>query len=279
MRTHSGGDSDFSVGGLSVERASGVGVVGRRSALSRLAGLSLGVAGGLALAKLSGCASGGSTNDRVGALPSPKWPTESERLGQAAGAGSRGAGHPSTRPLPTAPPVAVGGGVIPRSAWSKGDPFFGNMTRMQPIDRITLHHDGMSAFTNTSEGAAAERIEAIRRAHRSMPGWGDIGYHYVIDPAGRVWEARSLSWQGAHVKDQNPGNIGICLLGNYEQQRPTDTQLAAVERFVGAQMKQYGIALRSVKTHKEMAPTACPGRNLQPRLEAMRGWRGALANA
>lgn len=238
-------------------------------------------AGGVVLGKLGGCASGGvSDHHRVGALPAPKWPSAEERLGQVSRNGAP-MQHPSTRPLPTQPPAQASGysGVISRSSWSKGEPFFANMTRMQPIRRITLHHDGMSVFTSTSEHAAAERIEAIRRSHRNMPGWGDIGYHYVIDPAGRVWEGRPISWQGAHVRDQNPGNIGICLLGNYELQRPNDAQLASLESFVAGQMRQYRIPVREVRTHKEMAATACPGRNLQPRLEAMRSWRGALASA
>lgn len=255
--------------------------VDRRSALSRMALSALALAaGGAALGKLSGCASSGpSNNQRVSGLPAPKWPTAEERLGQVSRTGAP-MQHPSTRPLPTQPsPATPTHGVIARSAWSKGEPFFPNMTRMQPIQRITLHHDGMSAYTSTSEQAAAERIEAIRRAHRNMPGWGDIGYHYVIDPAGRVWEARPITWQGAHVRDQNPGNIGICLLGNYELQRPNDAQLASLESFVASQMQQYRIPVREVRTHKEMAPTACPGRNLQPRLEAMRSWRGSLASA
>lgn len=256
--------------------------VDRRTALTRLAASSLALAAGaITLSKLTGCATGPSTNQRVGTLPAPKWPTTEERLTPGPAAASPTTAHPSTRPLPTQPSVssapALPQGTIARSAWSKGDPYFPNMTRMQPIQRITLHHDGMNAFTATSQQAAAERIEAIRRSHRNMPGWGDIGYHFVIDPAGRVWEARPLTWQGAHVKDQNPGNIGICLLGNYEIQRPNDTQLAAMERLVASQMAQYRIPLREVRTHKEMAPTACPGKNLQPRLVAMRSQRGALA--
>ncbi len=150
------------------------------------------------------------------------------------------------------------------------------MDRMRPIYRITVHHDGMTAFTSVSEQAAAERLENIRRAHRGH-NWGDIGYHYLVDPAGRVWEGRPLTWQGAHVKNQNEGNLGVCVMGNYENQQPNEAQLRAVERFVAEMMTRHSVRVGNVYTHREMAATACPGRNLQPRLVAMRGTRGALA--
>jgi N-acetyl-anhydromuramyl-L-alanine amidase AmpD len=121
-------------------------------------------------------------------------------------------------------------------------------------------------------------LERIRAAHRNR-GFGDIGYHYLVDPAGRVWAGRELSWQGAHVANQNPGNLGICVMGNYEIQQPNQAQLEAVERFVAAQMGQYHIRIADVKTHQERAQTACPGRSLQPRLSSMRSSSTLLARA
>lgn len=149
---------------------------------------------------------------------------------------------------------------------------------MLPVNRVTIHHDGMDTFTSRSQGDAAARLERIRLAHRAK-NWGDIGYHYLIDPAGRVWEGRPLSWQGAHVGGQNPGNLGICVMGNYEDQYPNDLQLEAVERFVSSQMRQYRVPVSRVYTHQELAATACPGRNLQPRLVSIRRPGGGLAIA
>ncbi len=152
------------------------------------------------------------------------------------------------------------------------------MARMQPITRITLHHDGMNPFTATNEREAAARLELIRRAHRGR-NFGDIGYHYLVDPAGRIWEGRQLTWQGAHVARQNLGNLGICCLGNFEEQSPTDAQLRAVEAFTISQMHRFNVPVNRIYTHRELAPTACPGRNLQPRLLSMRRSGGALAQA
>lgn len=175
--------------------------------------------------------------------------------------------------------IAGGHGIasaIPRHAWTAAPVVPALMNRMRPIDKVTIHHDGMTPYTATSEGAARDRLELIRASHRSR-NWGDVGYHFLIDPSGRVWAGRPLDWQGAHVGGQNEGNIGICVMGNYERQRPNRVQLASVERSVAELMRRYNIPLDSVHTHKELAPTACPGRNLQPRLESMRSRRGPLA--
>jgi len=178
-----------------------------------------------------------------------------------------------------APSWSPGGGLtnaIPRSSWAGGNPVPALMDRMKPINKITIHHDGMTSFTSTSRAAGAHRVENIRAAHRGQ-NWGDVGYHYLIDPTGRVWEGRPLVWQGAHVGGQNDGNIGICVMGNFERQYPNSAQLRAVEDSVAQLMRVNNIHVREVRTHREMAATACPGRNLQPRLVAMRSNRGALS--
>lgn len=165
--------------------------------------------------------------------------------------------------------------VISRSNWCHGDPVPGLMDRMKPIKYITVHHDGMDAFRGTSERASANRLESIRRAHRSY-NWGDIGYHFAIDRAGRVWQARPIRWQGAHVKYHNEGNIGVLCLGNFERQHPSDAQLAQLQQFLRQLMREYHVTVPRLRTHQEWAATLCPGRNLQVRVEGMRQ-NGALA--
>ena len=123
----------------------------------------------------------------------------------------------------------------------------------------------MQPFTDTSYQAAANRLESIRRAHikRKPQRFGDIGYHYAIDPAGRVWCCRPLTYQGAHVRGQNPGNLGIVVLGNYDKQTVNRAQQAALAAFLAAQTRQYRVPVSRIHTHQEMAATACPGRSLQ----------------
>jgi len=225
---------------------------------------------GLVALSAGGLLLGGCSTQRVAAndVPEPRWPGS----GQAPTPGRR------WEPLPDNPTPNVV--AIHRSEWAKGAPIGSRMDRAdRPYQRITLHHDGMpDPFYSTDRGAAAARIERIRVAHLRR-NFGDVGYHYLIDPAGRVWCGRDLNWQGAHVANQNPGNLGICIMGNYEIQQPNQAQIEACERFVAAQMSQYHISKSEVKTHKELAQTACPGRSLQPRLNSMRSGSMLLARA
>ncbi len=187
---------------------------------------------------------------------------------------------------PTRPSTGSGGGggafaggteVVARSNWTRaGVARPGEINPMGTVSRITIHHDGIDAFTRTDAASAAARIEQIRQSHVSGRRWADIGYHYVIDPAGRVWEGRNVRYQGAHVQDNNPGNLGIMCLGNYDRQSPTSATTQTLDRFVSEQMRRYRVPISRVYTHQEIMPTACPGRNLQRYMVATRGSGGTL---
>ena len=201
------------------------------------------------------------TKKMTSTLPSPIWSssTESNLLTQTQSA--------------ILPKSNVSLGAISRSSWAKGRPIPTNMKRMLPARYITIHHDGMSAFTSTSKSSAASRLETIRKSHLRRDGgrWGDIGYHFAIDPAGRLWQARSLTWQGAHVKAKNEGNIGVVVLGNYEQQSVNGAQAAAINSTLRTLMNTFKVPVSRVRTHQEWAATACPGKSLQQVMVGIRG--------
>lgn len=165
-------------------------------------------------------------------------------------------------------------GVEPRSAWARYGPNMSLSNPMGKISRITIHHDGMNAFTSPTREDAIRRIEAIRSAHVNQ-GWADIGYHYVIDPGGRVWQARPISLQGAHVRDQNASNLGIMVMGNYSRQTVTSASLASLQYVIASNMRTYRIPVSRVHTHNELASTECPGTDLHRQMDRLRG--GVLA--
>ena len=227
---------------------------GSSPAASRLAFLLL------CLGVLAGCAK----QAAVGPLPGPPWMTSDER---------REAVQEAVATATQAPPPARAweDGVLPRSAWARGTAVGAIMNRMTTVRHITVHHDGMDPFFATDRASVAAHLELIRQLHRRR-GWGDIGYHFAVDRAGRVWEGRPLMYQGAHVKDHNPGNIGIVVLGNFEMQAPTRAQLAAVRAQLNALMRIYDVPTGRVHTHQEWAgaATLCPGGRLQHDLESLR---------
>ncbi|GJM19512.1 MAG: hypothetical protein DHS20C14_17250 [Phycisphaeraceae bacterium] len=226
----------------------------RRAAL-RLAG-GLGVA---AFATLAGC--GGQKRTQAIGAPIPPDPV----LRHPSGSSPVPRTSYPTRTIPSAgaPRVEL------RSQWAKGGPKTWLADRMSGISRITVHHDGIHPAPSTDYGACAARLESIRRGHLGH-GWADIGYHYSIDPAGRIWEARPLDLQGAHVKNQNPHNLGIMLMGNFERTTPTMQAQASLRQLLAWNMGLYGVRISNVVTHRELAPTACPGRNLQSIMNGVR---------
>jgi N-acetyl-anhydromuramyl-L-alanine amidase AmpD len=143
---------------------------------------------------------------------------------------------------------------------------------------VTIHHDGMPPVQLRSQRDVADRLSQIRHLHVDNQGWGDIGYHYIVDPQGRVWEGRPISWQGAHVANQNPGNVGVMCLGNFEVQAPTRAQVDALDAFVGSLSRRYSVSVSRIVTHQELAPTLCPGRNLQRHMDSTRASGGRIAS-
>lgn len=150
---------------------------------------------------------------------------------------------------------------------------------MAGIDRITVHHDGMEPVPITSAAQAADRLETIRRAHVDSRGWADIGYHFAIDPQGRIWAARPLDRQGAHVRDQNEHNMGILVLGNFDRQSPTPQALNALDSLIVEAAQANRVSLQRIRTHQEWNATACPGASLQAHMMWSRSARGRVSRS
>ena len=159
---------------------------------------------------------------------------------------------------------------IPRSQWARYGPRMSNIDPMNGINRITLHHTGMRVVDFDDFRSSTAYIDMIRASHAGK-GWADIGYHYIIDRGGRVYEGRSLKYQGAHVgREHNPHNLGIMCLGNFELQQPSEAQLRTLAETVAHLRRRHKVPSGRIYTHRELSPTVCPGRYMQPRIVAMR---------
>ncbi|MBK7877294.1 MAG: N-acetylmuramoyl-L-alanine amidase [Planctomycetes bacterium] len=160
--------------------------------------------------------------------------------------------------------------VIGRAIWGAA-PARGE--RMEPTKggykRITVHH---SAEENAPEldGSIADSAAALRLMQRShmeskSPRWGDIGYHFLIDPAGHVFQGRDLAWQGAHADgDNNIQNIGVCMIGNFDEEKPTKAALDSLRKLLDGLRRTYSIPKLAVCGHQDLKSTRCPGRFLEP---------------
>jgi len=172
----------------------------------------------------------------------------------------------------TSSPEAALPWAKPRMLWAKAPPIESRLNPMLPVTCATVHHDGLEdLFWSVRPADVAARIERYRLGHIDRQ-WADIGYHLVIDRTGVLWQGRSIRWQGAHVHLHNEGNIGILVMGNFDLQRPTAAQLVTLRRALSDLRETYRIARGRIYTHQEWqdAQTACPGRNLQSRMNPIR---------
>ena len=157
--------------------------------------------------------------------------------------------------------------IISASEWGAAPPRHVLPAR-GPLDHLVLHH---TAFPSQHIGGAtrvaeARHVRQIQRWHRDR-GFATIGYHFVVSPSGRIFRGRPVDRLGAHVQGHNAGTVGICLMGNFETERPTAAALAALE-FTRARLVPggAGVPLLGHRDHRGHERNACPGRHLVERV-------------
>jgi hypothetical protein len=240
--------------------------ISRRSVLSMLA------LGGIG-AMLTACEQANNGGTLVGALPDPTQEMPSVSSTPSSERDPEDYAPPArTNPIIPAPapnPMYEKYDIIPRAAWARGGPGY-RVEPMNGVALITFHHSGdPTPFYKNSYADTAQHLEIVREGHRER-GFQDIGYHFAIDRMGRVWQLRSLKYQGEHVRTRNPHNLGVVVLGNFMLQEMTAAQRTKVQTFGRLIRQQYGLPIAQVYTHRELHPTECPGARMQPFMNAIR---------
>ena len=133
--------------------------------------------------------------------------------------------------------------------------FRGNFIKrdLSDIDLIVLHHSG-SAMDRTT-------IHNIHRWHLEL-GWLGCGYHYVIHSDGSIFQGRPIDAVGSHARGFNNKSVGICVVGDFEEEYPSLYQQESLGKLLVYLIndKLQGQSL-SIKRHKDVGATLCPGRN------------------
>jgi N-acetylmuramoyl-L-alanine amidase len=137
--------------------------------------------------------------------------------------------------------------------------------------RITLHHT--AGDETDSLNATIREVRAIQKYHQDGPRrhWADIGYHFLIDGDGRVIEGRPVEALGAHAENHNRGNIGVALMGNFNEDRPSAAQIESLKRLVSYLCARYRIdPATGLCMHMDLKGTACPGRHVAHMFPSLR---------
>ncbi len=166
-----------------------------------------------------------------------------------------------------------------RTEWG-AHPFRGSPIPLNrpSYDYMTLHHTAGFAATTLSEGL--EQVRRIQLFHQNGRGWSDIGYQFLMDQEGRLYQGRPFLResdpfdqgpqlvQGAHAGGANRGNIGISLMGCFHPPEgagcrneltpfATDSLIATF----GFLSERYNVSPDDMRGHRDFNNTACPGDN------------------
>ena len=144
---------------------------------------------------------------------------------------------------------------------------------------LIVHH---SATSNTSSDWAAT-VRSIWDFHVNTNGWDDVGYNWLIDPNGVLYEGRGDRVRGAHFCGTNANTMGVCMLGNYTSISPSDAAKATLEELLawkscdraldplGTSLhNSSGLNLMHISGHRDGCSTACPGDTFYPQLVEVR---------
>lgn len=127
--------------------------------------------------------------------------------------------------------------------------------KISDINGVVWHHSATSG----------QPIKSIAQFHVEFRGWPGIAYHYGIDESGVVYIFNGPEKLTYHSKGYNKNNIGVVLIGNFEEKELPDKMLnSAIE--LNKYLKDE-FNLKHAWLHNQTKATACPGKNASKKLK------------
>lgn len=176
--------------------------------------------------------------------------------------------------------------IIYRTQWN-AKPNKGSLVRMSTLKKIVLHH--AAGYNDQAGNLSIERVQEIQALHQNQRRWNDIGYHFLLDSTGCVYQGRDFYNQledihvipdfvhGAHVKFNNSDKIGICLLGCFHPSAGGNCQDEITEESFDSLIElcificsRYNLVSDDIVLHRDLRNSACPGNNIASQLTLIR---------
>ncbi|MFJ6084003.1 peptidoglycan recognition protein [Streptomyces sp. NPDC092369] len=203
---------------------------------------------------------------------------------------------------PTAPPSTVPEPPITtRAGWGADESISKDPSEYNPdVKAVFVHHTDGSNDYSCADSAAI--VRGIYEYHVKTNGWNDIGYNFLVDKCGTIFEGRKggvdLPVLGAHTYGWNRESTGIAVLGNYTTAEASGAVLTSVARIAAWKLGQYGAdpagtvqltagatqpnyagtkftagtaySFNRISAHRDGYLTECPGGALYAQLPAIR---------
>jgi hypothetical protein len=135
------------------------------------------------------------------------------------------------------------------------------------ISHITLHHTGDAQPLRPGDDPV-RKLRGLQSWGARDRNWWDVPYHFLMDLEGTIYEGRDYHFMGETNTTYDPGgHFLISIIGNYEQQEPTQAQLDAIADLMAWAFKEFDLPLDRLGGHYNYATTTCPGKHLRKYLE------------
>jgi len=179
--------------------------------------------------------------------------------------------------------------IISRAGWGADESLTNSEPEYERPQKFVIHHTVTSNFS--PDPAAA--VRAVFYYHAVTLGWGDIGYNFLVDWQGNIYEGRrgGDGVVGGHARRYNYGSIGIALLGNFTTTDITPQMEQALVDLIAWEADRHGIDPRkgsyfidreipNIVGHRDLLQTSCPGERLYQQIARIRelAWQELLAH-
>ena len=186
--------------------------------------------------------------------------------------------------------------IAPRAAWEGGQCTPRSAPAYREVKLAFVHHT-VNANDYTPEQVPA-LILGMCRYHRNSNGWNDLGYNFVVDRFGRLWEGRAGGVDkpvvGAHTEGMNTQSFSVSNIGTYTDVPASEEAMQAMTRLIRWKLPLHGqptsgevtvvsnggagshfaageqATLNRVSGHRDANSTSCPGQALYDQLPNLR---------
>lgn len=147
------------------------------------------------------------------------------------------------------------------------------------VTHIIIHHSAGS--NNAADWAAV--VRSIWDFHVITRGWSDIGYNWLIDPNGVIYQGRGNDVTGAHFCGTNTATMGVCMMGTFTDTTPKEDATESLKSLLAWKSCAEGIdplevsrhsgsnlSLNTITGHRVGCSTSCPGDAFFPVLGEIR---------
>jgi hypothetical protein len=188
--------------------------------------------------------------------------------------------------------------IITRAEWGANESIRRNRKKgpqiADDVHFAIVHHTAGSNSYSCSQSAAI--VRSIELYHVQGNGWDDIGYNFLVDKCGQVFEGRyggiDKAVVGAHALGFNYGSVGVALIGNYDGAGLTAAEKSSLVKLLAWRLdlahvdplshvtristgnpkysRGTSVELNAIVGHRDVYPTSCPGNSVYAQLPAIR---------